>query len=191
MALEITVASGRIQSRGCGELNRQLMRVAGTIRSPVLPGSPGIEAANKRSRFDGHKQSSRDVRIRFDPSDVVCLRSRWKTPFAGRGKSGQVAAFVPGFATIFGTKNRTRFGPGIDNTAIVHSLGSSDRYGLNFRVLPIFYFTRPTCSLLNSVSQPLCFDLISCVSSGVTGLPAWIENVYTFNPITSGSLQTR
>ena len=89
------------------------MRVSGTMSRPVLPGSPGVGAADERSHFDGHKQSPLDVWVRFDPSNVVCLRPRRKAPFDSRGKRGQATALFPGFAAILGAKDRARFGPGI------------------------------------------------------------------------------
>src|ERR1700756_3736923 len=103
------------------------MRVSRAMCRPVLPGCPGVGAADERARFYGHKQSSLDVRIRFDPPNVVRLRPRRKTPFACRTKRSQAAALFPGFASILGTKDRARFGPGIDNAVTLHPLGSADR----------------------------------------------------------------
>src|ERR1700751_574715 len=108
------------------------MRVSGTVSRPVLPGSPEVVTADERSRFDGHKQSSLDVWVRFDPSNVVCLGPRRKAPFDSRGKHGQAAALFPGLAAILGAKDSARFGSRIDNATTLYPLGSADRYGLNF-----------------------------------------------------------
>src|SRR4029077_1116080 len=122
------------------------MRVSGTMSRPVLPGSPGVGAADERSRFDGHKQSPLDVWVRFDPSNVMCLRPRRKAPFDSRGKRGQAAALFPGFAAILGAKDRARFGPDIDNAATIYPLGPPDRYRLNLRVPNSFPHRPPALS---------------------------------------------
>jgi hypothetical protein len=127
-------------------MDRQLMRVAGTMRRPVLPSGSRVAAADERSRFDGHKQSPLKMWIRFDPSNVVRLRPRRKTPFACGWKRSQVTALFPGLASIFGAEDRARFGPGIDNAAILHPLGAADRYRLNSGVPNAFPCRPPTLS---------------------------------------------
>src|SRR5260221_1355759 len=151
-ALEIAVAGCGIQPVGCGEVDRHLMRVSGTTRRPVLPSGPGVGAADERARFYGHKQPSLDVRVGFDPPNVVRLGPRRKTPFTRRRKRSQVAALYPGVASILGAKDRARFGPGVDNAATLHLLGSADRYGLDSRMPDTF--TRRSPALPGIVAAP-------------------------------------
>src|ERR1700751_884840 len=129
------------------------MRVSGTMIRPVLPGSAGVGAADERSCFDRYKQPSLDVWIRFDPSNVVCLGPRRKAPFDSRGKRGQGTAPFPGFSAILGAKDRTRFGPGIDNAATIYPLGPADRYRLNLRVPKSFSRRPPALSGIVAVPE--------------------------------------
>jgi fructose-bisphosphate aldolase class II len=79
-ALKVAVAGRRVQSIRRREMDSQLMRVPWALRRSILPDFAAVERADQCPCFNRSKEPAGQMRIRLDPSDVVRIRPRWKTP---------------------------------------------------------------------------------------------------------------
>ena len=74
------------------------------------------------------------MRIGLDPSGVMGLGPRRKTPCARGRKIAQAFALLPSLSRVFRTKDRSRLAPGIDDSDTFHAFHTAHRNGENSRL---------------------------------------------------------